>query len=338
MKKKIYLTPIGRGAALFVCIATAFLLSGGCTVKPKVYRIGVLSGLDYFYTTTDGFKEKMTELGYIEGKNIVYDVQRSNINMVDYERILKKFVADKVDLIFVFPTEASQQAKAVTAGTNIPVVFANVFIEGTGLVKSVTEPGGNMTGVRWPGPDIALQRFEIMRELLPNAKRLWVPYFKDYPIVESQLEPLRQACGSAGIMLTEIPVTSAAELAAALPKQVKINHGPPDAILHIAEPISIMPDAELVECAFADKYKIPIGGPYFSIGEGCESVFGLLPQYVPQGRQAAVLADKIFKGASVGTLPVVSAEYFFQFNYRRAQKLGLKVNEGLLSRADEIIR
>jgi putative ABC transport system substrate-binding protein len=327
---------IGR-ASLSVCLAAALLLTGGCKAKPKAFRVGVLSGLDYFYGIVDGFKEKMAELGFSEGTNIVYDVQKSNIDMAAYERILKKFVADKVDLIFVFPTEASQQAKAVTRGTGIPVVFANVFTEGTSLVNSVQEPGGNITGVRWPGPDMALQRFEIMHELVPDAIHIWVPYFKDYPTVESQLNPLRKACSTAGITLTEVPVTSAAELAAALPKQVEMNRRPPDAILHIAEPISTMPDAEAVVCTFAKRYKIPVGGAYFST-EGCESVFGLIPRNIPQGKQAAFLVDKILRGTPAGTIPVVSAECCFQINYNAAEKLGIKVGEGLLSKANEVIR
>ncbi len=142
-----------------------FLLLNGCVLKPKVYHVGILSGLDIFAQTTDGFKEKMTELGYSEGKNIIYDVQQTNIDIAAYQSILKKFVADKVDLIFVFPTEASQEAKAVIQGTDIPVVFANAFTENTGLIKSVQEPGGNITGVRWAGPDMALKRLEIMRKL-----------------------------------------------------------------------------------------------------------------------------------------------------------------------------
>src|SRR6185436_784516 len=146
--------------------------------KPKVYHIGILSGLDFFATTTDGFKAEMTKLGYVEGQNIVYDIQKTNFDSSREQQILDKFVADKVDLIFVFPTEASLAAKKATQGTSIPVLFANAFIEGNDLVKSVREPGGNVTGVRFPGPDIAVKRLEILHELVPQAKRIWVPYQK----------------------------------------------------------------------------------------------------------------------------------------------------------------
>jgi putative ABC transport system substrate-binding protein len=318
--------------ALFVA---AIFWNGCSSEKPKVYRVGVLSGLDYLASTTDGFKAKMTELGYVDGKNIIYDVQKTNVDFVVYKNILKKFVADKVDLIFVFPTEASIEAKAATQGTSIPVVFTNAFTEDTGLINSVREPGGNITGVRWVGPDLALQRLEIMQELVPNAKRIWIPYLKGYPIVKSQLDALRPVFATNGLTMTEIPANNATELEAALQEQAK--SALPDAILSIAEPLLVTPDSFVVAAKFADEHKIPIGGA-FMIVENYESLFGATPQSIPQGNQAAFLADKILRGIPAGTIPVVSAESYFQFNYKAAQKLGITVPEGLLRKANEIIR
>ena len=119
---------------------------------------------------------------------------------------------DKVDLILVFPAEAAQQARAVTEGTGIPVVFANAFTEDTDLINSVQEPGGNITGVRWPGPEIVAKSFDILMELMPQAKRIWVCYRRDYPIVQSELEVLRKAVLSANVTLIEIPANSPEEL------------------------------------------------------------------------------------------------------------------------------
>jgi putative ABC transport system substrate-binding protein len=312
---------------------------GGCTgKKPKVYRVGILCGLDFFATTVDGFKEKMTELGYVEGKNVVYDLQNTNFDITTYRNILHKFVADKVDLIFVFPTEASQEARTATQGTGVPVVFANVFIEDTNIVNSVREPGGNITGVRWCGPDLALQRFEMMKEIVPQVKRMWIPYQRGYPIVKSQLEALRLEASSAGITLLELPADNAAELRAELQERAESFDNKTDVILIIAEPLGVMPDAFSVMTKFADEHKIPIGGGALMVVGGYESLFGITPQNIPVGKQAAYLADKILKGNPAGTLPVISAESFIEINYKAAQKLGLNVSEGLLSRADKIIR
>jgi putative ABC transport system substrate-binding protein len=326
-----------RQVLLAILLVVVCVLLSGCGKKTqKVYRVGVLSGLNYVADITDGFKEKMTELGYVEGKDIVYDVQKTDVDIAAYKIILKKFVADKVDLIFVFPTEASIEAKTATQGTNIPVVFANAFTEDTGLVNNIREPGGNITGVRWAGPDLAIQHLEIMRELVPQAKRMWVPYLKNYPIVKSQVEALRSAFAAAGLIMIEIPADNATGLETAMKEQAQLT-APPDAILTIAEPLCVTPDTFVVLAKFADEHKIPLGGAFMSVG-GYESVFGLMPQCVPQGKQAAFLADKILRGASAGTIPVISAENYFQLNYKAAQKLGLTVPEGLLSRADKIIR
>jgi len=316
----------------------SLLLSGcGGAQKPKVYRVGVLSGLDFVADITDGLKVKMTELGYVEGKNIVYDVQKTNFDMAAYKSILQKFVADKVDVIFVFPTEASQEAKAATQGTNIPVVFAFAQVEGMGLVNSVREPGGNITGVRYPGPDLAVKRFEVMHELVPQAKRMLVPYQKGYPIVASQLELVRPAAAAAGVTLVEAPADNAAELETILQAQAKSADASPDAILLLAEPLAVTPDAFAVMGKFAAEHKLPIGGALMSAG-GYASVYGVNVQNVAVGKQAAPLIDKIFKGTSAGAIPVVSAENYFQINYTAAQDLGIKVSEGLLGQANEVIR
>ena len=324
---------------LFVAfLVPACVFLSGCSKKTqKVYRVGILSGLNYIAEAADGFKAKMTELGYVEGKNIVYDLQETDFDMAAYKSILKKFVEDKVDLIFVFPTEATQEAKAATQGTNIPVLFTNANTEGTGLVKSVRQPGGNITGVRYPGPDIALQRFEIMRELAPQAKRMWIPYQKGYPIVSSQLKALRPAAASAAVTLIEAPANDAVELKALLEARAKSNNIGMDAILFLAEPLAVTPDAFVVMAKFAAEHKIPIAGALMSVG-GYESVFGVHVNNVNIGKQAAPLADKILRGTPAGIIPVVSAEPYFQLNYKAAKKLGLKVSEGLLSRANEIIR
>lgn len=321
-----------------VLLAVFWMISGGCAEKKqKVYHVGILSGLDFLANTADGFKEKMTELGYIEGSNIIYDLQKMNFEMATYKSILNKFVADNVDLIFVFPTEATQEAKAATKGTGIPVIFANAFIEDTGIVDSVRQPGGNITGVRWAGPDIAVQHLEIMRELAPSATRMLIPYQKGYPIVKNQLEALRLAFAEAGMTMIELPASDAVELEAEFNLKAKSANSKTDAILMVVEPLCVTPDAFKVIGKFADERNIPVGGTLISI-EGHESVFGLIPQNIPVGRQAAYLADKVLKGTKAGTIPVVSAECFLQINFKAAKKLGITVPEGLLSRANEIIR
>ncbi len=338
MKKKIL---IGLIIAIVLGVSGGYLLwKGVIQRKPPegvVYQVGILNGLSFAAEAVDGFKAGMTKLGYIEGENIIYDLQETEFDMAIYRGVLQQFVADEVDLIFVFPTEASQESKAAIEGTDVPMVFCVANIEDTGLVDSLREPGGNVTGVRYPGPDIALKRFEVMRELVPEAKRMVVPYQRGYPIVPSQLEALGPVAEDAGVTLIELPADDAADVETGLEALAKEGDIGVDAILIIPEPLAVTPEPFLAMARFAFENKIPIGGAMMEV-ESYGSVFDVGINHFETGKQAAPLADKIFRGTPAGTIPVVSSESYLKLNYKLAQEIGLTVSRGLLSRSDEIIR
>ena len=319
-------------------IIVALILSG-CTgsQQSKQYKVGVLIGLPFTTPIGEGFKAGMTDLGYVEGENIIYDVQTTNFDLAAYQSILKKFVADKVDLILVTPTEATMEAKAITQGTDIPVVFSFAFTEGMGIINSVREPGGNITGVRFPGVDITLKRFEMLRALAPDAKRIWMPYQRGYPIVPPQLKALKPLAEAAGVTLIEFPADDAAELKAELSKRSAAEDTGIDAIMYLVEPLAVGPDVWAVTAGFAYEHNIPLGGLYYATDE-YSSIFGVNVDLFESGRLAAPLADKILKGTPAGTIPAVSPEHFIQIDYKAAQEFGLTVPEGMLKQADEIIR
>ena len=307
------------------------------TATQKVYRVGILSGLDAFADTADGFKQKMTELGYVEGKNIVYDFEKTNVNPAEEQRIVKKFVDDKVDLIFAFPTSPAVTAKTVTEGTSIPVVFANAMIEGSNIIESVRQPGGNITGVRFPASETTLKRFEFLHELVPKAERIYAPYDKNYPGISYALDALYKEASSLNITLVEAPVATLDELKADLNMRSASKDIGVDAILIMTTLLTAGPDGFNAINEFAAKYKLAVGGSTNNNAD-MGAVFSYIPQNVDFGRLAAPLADKIFKGTPAGTIPVVSPEAYLRINYKKAQELGLTVSEGLLNMADEIIR
>lgn len=329
-KKQVLLGRIFMVLVLFVFVGILF---SGCGGK-KVYRVGILSGIEYMAVVGEGFKEKMTELGYIEGENITYDLQTPVNYMEDIDRISKQFVEDKVDLIFCYPTEAALGAKKATEGTDIPVIFAVTNIEGSDLINSIREPGGNITGVRYPGPDLALKRFDIMQQLAPQAKTYWLPYHPDLPVCYPQLEALRPVAERAGIKIIESPLRDAKEVEAFLKQRAKKPDF--DALFCIAEILTIQPDAFLVMNKYTTKHKIPMGGVLMEV-DGYSSVFGVNVKDAEAGTNGAILADKVLKGTKAGTIPVISSESYFEINYREAQKLGLECSEGLLVQADRVI-
>jgi putative ABC transport system substrate-binding protein len=308
-----------------------------CKRNPRVYRVGVLCTLDYFLDTMEGFRERMTELGYQEGKNIVYDLRRSQTDSAVAHRILEEFVAEKVDLIFTFATDGAVAAKAITRGTKIPVLFANSNIEGEDLVDSVKAPGGNITGVRYPGPDLTLKRFDIMRELAPEATRMWLPYRRGRAVVVSQLEALRPVAEAAGIMLIESPADDVEEVQQMLDEWERSERILFDAILMIAEPLTVTPDAFAAIARFAVAHKLPFGGAMMS-AFGYTSLFGVSTNNKAVGRQAAPLAVKILEGTPAGTIPVVSAENYIEISVEACKEVGVKVPHGLLKMADRVRR
>lgn len=318
---------------VLTCILISLLLSG-CLEKQedKVFHVGILSGLDFLAPTAEGFKEKMTELGYVEGKNIVYDVHKTNFDPDEEQRILEKFVADDVDLIFTFPTEVSLSAKAATQGTEISVLFANAFIEGFDLIDSISKPGDHITRVRYPSVDIAIKSLETLLEVSPQAKRIWLPYLNGYPSVPSQLEVLRPAAESFGVTLLEFPVNSAEEIKVELEARSQLDDPGIDAIMHIAEPVATWSDAIEMISEFVVEHKLA----YHGTGGKCVFILTVDPFEI--GKMAAPLADKILKGTPAGTIFVESANPVLTINYGVAQELGLKVSKGLLARADNIIR
>lgn len=320
-------------------VVLSFMLSGCGASQTKVYHVGILSGLDAFSPAIEGFQSKMTELGYVEGKNIVYDVQKSNVDIDAYKKIAQKFVNDKVDLIYVFPTEASMEAKTIVQGTNVPVVFCLSFtdVPGINLINSIREPGGNMTGVRFPSIEIANKRMQILLEIVPSAKRIWVPYLNGYPNVPGQLDVLRQQASSVGVEIIDFAAAAPPDLQVELDRRAAQSDIGFDAILLIAEPLGITPDFYSIIGKFSYDHKIPIGGALMTTG-GYESLFGLLPNAKASGEQSALLADKILQGAQAGTIPVVTDESYLQVNYKAAQTFNITIPEGLLKQANEIIR
>ena len=323
---------------LLSLLALMVVGSSACGAPPpKVYRVGILSGLPPFAAMADGFQARMAELGYVEGRNITYDRQAVNPGSAEEQRAAHKFVDEHVDLIFVFPTEASLTVKAVTQGTNIPVVFASATLEGVDLVRSVREPGGNLTGLRFPGPELMVARTELLHEIVPHAKRIGIFYNPHYPANQSGLEALRAEAPALGITFVEITVPSVPDLQTVLQTRAHQPDIGMDAIVISTDDVTQSPDGWPLISAFAAAHRIPIAGSAaFEADSG--ALFTYIPDNIETGRMAAPLADKIFSGIAPGTIPVVTPDPQLRINYQRAQTLGLTIPDRLLKQAADIIR
>lgn len=337
MKQNSHSWSSRTGWTILIVVFVLALLLGGCgPSEPKVYRVGILA-LDAFATMVDGFKARMTELGYVEGENITYDIAMHNIDLEAMQATLDKFVADKVDLIFVLGTPSAIMAKKTGEAAGIPVVFASAAVEGTGLIESVQQPGGNTTGVRFPGTDVTLKRLEFLLEIAPQVKRIWLTYESTNQSALGALEALRPVASSTGITLVEVPVSSVAGIEADLQAREQLEDIGFDAILILPEGLSQSQQGWPLISDFAAKHNIPVGGSAaFEADQG--AIFSYIPDNVETGRLAAPLADKIFRGTQAGTIPVVSPESLLRLNSKTIEGLGLTVPEGLAQMADEVIR
>jgi putative tryptophan/tyrosine transport system substrate-binding protein len=317
-----------------IMIAAVFV--SGCASQPqKTYHVGILSGLYTLDSITDSFKAKMTDLGYIEGVNVSYDVQKYNISMDGYKHAIQLFVDENVDLVFAFPTEASIIAKNITYGTGIPTIFAFANIENNNIVKSITNPGENITGVRFPGPENSFKRLELMKEIYPQANRVFVCYQKGYPSVPIETQALHNASQYMNITLVEFAADNVSELQNELNERSKLNDTGIDAIIFIAEPLCGGTEALKIINKFATDHKIPMGGIDFS---NKNSIFNYANNNSDYGTISAVLADKIFKGIPAGSLPVQTPPQILSISIKNAKELGINFNEGFLNMADVIIR
>ena len=147
-----------------VALSAALLLGQPCEAEAqKGFRIGSLNTGEQFATSFDGFKSRMAELGYVEGRNVRYDFHNAKGNDDILLQLARKLVQDKVDLIVTTSTTATVAAAKATAGTNIPVVFlssGNAQI----LVKSFASSGSNLAGISSASLEITGKRFELLKE------------------------------------------------------------------------------------------------------------------------------------------------------------------------------
>jgi putative tryptophan/tyrosine transport system substrate-binding protein len=323
--------------SLMVIVALA--LSGcGSAQQAKVYHVGTLTYGDNFTTIGDGFKAKMTELGYIEGQNVVYEARKASTTADTAEELslAKELVDAKVDIIVAFPSPSVVGAIEATRGTNIPVVFAYFPIEGNSLIKSLREPGGNLTGVRYPGPELMSRRMQLLHEIAPQVKRVWIGYDTSGPNTAVAIEALRPAATEAGITLVEVPASKAEELGADLAARAASTDLGIDAIFIMPDNFNNSPANFAVLNKFAAEHNLPLVGSLVSMADS--ALFVNTTDNKSLGALAAPLVDKILHGTQAGTLPVVTPDQILIINYKVAQALGLAVPDSLLKRANQIIR
>lgn len=325
---------VRRHVLVAVASFAAFALSGGCRGKPRPHHVVAVAGSPFFEPIFEGLRSEMDRLGYQEGVQITYELRRQDL----FGGAAANPFPRDADLVFAFPTDAAMAAKeAAQRGGGPPVVFAYAGIEQPGLVASVRQPGGNITGVRFPGPEMIGKRLEIVHRIIPGARRVWIGYQAGYPNSEPSLALLRPLAKSMGIRLVEVPVRTPEDLAADLDRRARARDPGIDAIVVMPDALSHSPRGWQLIKEFAERRRVPVAGSFlYTVQEG--AIFGNANDLADVGRLAAPLVVKVLQGIPAGTIPVVTPEQDLYINLKRARELGLQVPEGLLRQATVIIR
>jgi putative ABC transport system substrate-binding protein len=296
----------------------------------KVYSIGSLNTSEQFISAFHGFTARMAELGYREHQNVRYQFYNSRGRNDLLVTLAEKLIQDKVDLIVTSSTTATAVAAKATEKTRIPVLFLSAG-NPEKLVKTYAGSGNNLAGISSASLELLEKRFELLRELARSAKRVAVLHYPLGINFKSNVSETREAAARLNFKLGEFNVVSVEEMEKAVRA---INRTGFDAIF--APPESFITEKIDMIVSQAIKEKLPlITSLLVNVERGCLATYAA--NYHALGRQGAALADRIFKGANPGSLPIEMPDKVnLVLNLKTAKAIDLKVSKELLLRADQV--
>jgi putative ABC transport system substrate-binding protein len=324
MKRREFITLLG-GAAV------AWPLAARAQQPAKSYRVAYLSLL---LASQDSavVKQRLDELGYTEGKNLIFDFRSAEGQSERLPQLAADFVRTNPDVLIAgFGTLTAKAAQVATA--SIPIVFVNVGDPiGSGIVKSLNRPGSNITGLTTQSAEIGGKRLQILEELVPRNGIVAVIMNPETPFTALALQDLRIAADARGQRLEILEVRTADQLSASIEASVKAGA---TGLVTLEDPLLVSLRRQIAELTV--KLRLPT---IYANREFAEA--GGLLSYGPDRRQlyrrAAEFVEKILKGAKPADIPVEQPTKFeLVINLKTAKALGLDLSPKLLALADEVI-
>jgi len=295
----------------------------------KVARIGLLGPGSAASNEgwTAALLANLRDLGYVEGRNLGVESRWADGKNDRLPDLAGELVRRNVDVIVTFQTPASLAAKQATK--TIPIVMvSSADPVATGLIESLARPGGNVTGLSGATPELAAKNLELIREILPSAKRVAVLVNAADSFAKPFLERIQVAAGALGIELQPLTVRGGEPLQAAFEEMAK---GRASAVI-VQPSLPYEPAAEM-----ALRHRLATA----AAGQGFADAGGLLAytqSISDRDHQAALYVDKILKGAKPADLPVRQPTKFeLVINLKTAKRIGLKIPPNVLARADRVI-
>jgi putative ABC transport system substrate-binding protein len=275
-----------------------------------------------------GLRDGLREFGYTEGQNCRLELRSAQGDLARLREMTADLVRIKVDVIVAYLTPAATAAKQATS--DIPIVMTSVGDPvGTGLVQSLASPGGNVTGTAYFGAELIGKNIELLRSVLPAARRVAVLLNETDPFTRSFAEQIDLGGRAAGIEMHPITVRENQQLDAAF---ARMRQNAVDAL--IVQP-SLMGNGSAVALAlkeglpiFSINKLLPVSGGLASYSASVEELY----------RESAGYVDKILRGRKPADLPVaLPTKFELVINLRTARALGLTIPPSLLALADEVI-
>ena len=326
---------ISRRALLGALVGGVLAVPFAVGAQPgKVWRIGYLDqgSADRNKPYLEAFQQGLRDLGWVAGKNVVYEARFAEGKTDRLPALAAELVRLKVDLIATSSTPATLAAKQAT--TTIPIVmgFAADPV-GSGIVRSLARPGGNITGWTHQGLELRAKYLELLKEAVPEATRFGVLWNPANPVHQSSMEVIEAAARRLKVDLYPVGVREPKELESAFSSLAAKR----------AEALVVYPDGmfqsqtSLIVTLAAQRRLPAIYGIRAYIDAGGLMTYGT--NLSDMFRLGASFADKILKGAKPADLPVEQPTKFeLLLNLKTAKALGLTIPPSLLARADEVIQ
>ena len=301
----------------------------------KIWRIGFLAqrhvelnNADFIYGP---FTQGLRELGYVTGKNLLIEWRSAEGKDERLPELAAELVRLKIDVLVTAGTPPALAAQKATA--TIPIVAINMADPtGSGLVKSLARPGGNITGFSNLVADIAPKLLELLHAMTRQVTRVAVLVNPSDVSTVLGMKNILAAAKQVGVTVQPVEARTPQEIENAFAVMARQKTG---ALIVTRNPLFQQQKNQIVE--LAAKHRLPSIGGY---GEYVEAG-GLMSYGNNIGenyRRAPVYVDKIFKGANPGELPVQQPTTFdLAVNMKTAKTLGLKVPQSILILATKVI-
>ena len=327
MRRRDLIALLG-GAAVGSVAAWPFAAHAQASVIPRVGYVWLGDkGTDA--ASGAGLRQGLADHGYVIGQNLIFEERYAEGDIERVPALVADLIALKVNLLVTVGTSVSLAARRVTS--TVPIVIASGDPVGSGLVASLSRPGGNVTGISLLASDYSAKWLGLLKEMLPNLHRVAVLWNPDNPSVVRETEQMREAARTLGLEVTALSAKPA-DLEASF---AAISNGGYEGLVVTTDPFLEQYTGRII--ALAAERGLPAIYPFStSVAQG--GLMSYSADLFAMWRRAASYVDRILKGERAGDLPIEQpTAVTLKINLKTAKTLGLTVPPALIVAAGEVI-